>query len=127
MHLRPASGVRTDKPWGPAPRCGGALLGVFAILLQAVLFAWHHHPLPFSSMGAPALLAVAPANAPEAPGRVHDDCQICFALGHNSAAPVGFAAEPPPTHAAMSPTALGAVVAPGTPYLLFRSRAPPRA
>ena len=127
MQLRSAAAVGTNKPNVPAPRRGAALLGVFAILLQAALFAWHDHPLPLSSPGAPALQAASPATGPEAPGRAHDDCQICFALGHHSAAPAHFVAATAPAHAALRPTMLGAIAAPGAPYLLFRSRAPPRA
>ena len=127
MHLRLAAGVRTNKPRVPAPRRGAALLAIFAILLQAVLFAQHRHPLLVSSRGAPALLAAAPAAGHDAPGRANNDCEICFALGHHSAAPVGFAAALPPVHAALPPTVLKAAVTPVASYLLFRSRAPPRA
>jgi hypothetical protein len=121
-----AGGLWTDKPGVPAPRRGAALLGIFAMLLQAVLFAEHRHLLPVSSQGAPALLCAAPATGPEAPARADNDCQICFALGHHSAAPVSFVAPPEPAHAPLRASALGAVAAPGASYLLFRSRAPPR-
>ena len=124
MHLRVASGDRIDKPKLPAVRRGAALLGAFAILLQAVLFGWHNHPLPFSPMGAPAVLATA---GHEVPGLVDDDCQICFALSHHSAAPVDFAAAPMPGLVPLHAPAIETVWAPTPPYLLFRSRAPPRA
>jgi hypothetical protein len=127
VHLSFAAGLRTDKPRGSAPRRGAALLGIFAILLQAMLFGEHRHPLPVSSQDTPALLAAAPATGHEAPARADNDCQICFALGHHSAAPVGFVAPPLAAHAALHRSSLAAVVAPGAPYLLFRSRAPPRA
>ena len=127
MHLSFTAALRTDKPRAPAPRREAALLGIFAMLLQAALFAEHRHPLPVSSQGVPALLAAAPTPGHEAPSRADNECQICFALGHHSAVPVGFAASPLPTHAALRTSALGAVVAPKASYLLFRSRAPPRA
>jgi hypothetical protein len=111
----------------PAARRRAALLGIFAMLLQAVLVAEHRHPLPVSSRDIPALLAAAPATGHVAPGRADNDCQICFALGHHSAAPVGFLAASPPAHAPLHRSAFVAVVAPGASYLLFRSRAPPRA
>src|SRR5436190_21901909 len=114
MRLRFAAGI----PRAPAPRRGAAMLGVFAILLQAALFAWHNHAPAISAPAAPGVSAAAPAAGPEAPGRAHADCQICFALGHHSAAPVGFAAAPPTAPAAMPPTALAVVVAPGAPYPL---------
>jgi hypothetical protein len=116
-----------DKPGMPAMRRCAALLGIFAMLLQAVLFAEHHHLLPVFSRGAPALLTAAPATGADPPGRADNDCQICFALAHHSAAPVVFVAASPPIHAALRTSAIGAVVAPGAPFLLFRSRAPPRA
>ena len=117
-------GVWTNGPRLPAPCRGVALLGAFAILLQAVLFGWHNHPLPFSPMGAPAVLATA---GHEVPGLVDDDCQICFALSHHSAAPVDFAAAPPPGPMPLRLPAIDTVWAAAPSYLLFRSRAPPRA
>jgi hypothetical protein len=127
VHLRLATALWTHKPGLPALRRSAALLGIFAILLHAVLFAEHHHPLPVFSQGASAPSAAAPATGHNGPGRAGDDCQICFALAHHSAAPVVFFVASPPTHTALRTSALGAVVAPGAPFLLFRSRAPPRA
>jgi hypothetical protein len=127
VHPSVGTGILRGKPGVPGSRGGTALLGAFAILLQAALFGWHTHPLPLSSRGAPTLLAAAPASDHEIPAAADNDCQICFALGHQSAASIGFAAVPPPIGAALPPTAVGTVVAPGAPYLHFRSRAPPRA
>ena len=127
MHPSVGTGVLRDKTGVPGSRGGTALLGVFVILLQAALFGWHTHSLPLSSRGAPTLLAAAPASGHETPLAADNDCQVCFALGHQSAASIGFAATPLPVGAALPPTAVGAVVAPGAPYLHFRSRAPPRA
>jgi hypothetical protein len=128
VYLRLATALWMDKPGMPALRRSAALLGIFAILIQAVLFAEHHHPLPVFSQGAPAPSAAAPATDHDAPGRAGDDCQICFGLAHHSAAPIVFAAASPPTHTALRTSAIGAVVAPGVaPFLLFHSRAPPRA
>ncbi len=110
----------------PTRRCGAALLGIFAILLQAMLFGGHHHSPLVSLPGVPANLAT-PATGHDAPALADNDCQICFALGHHSAAPVGFVAAPLPAHVTLRTSAFGAVVYPGAPYLLFRSRAPPRA
>ena len=128
MRLSFATGDRTGKSKPPAPRRGTALLAVFAILLQAVLFAWHHHPFALSSRGAPAVLA-APATGDTAPVLADDDCPICFALSHHSAAPVDFPAAPPPPpdHASLPQATVEAILAPVASYFLFRSRAPPRA
>jgi hypothetical protein len=109
---------------GSAPRRAVALLGVFAILLQATLFAGHRHPFPLSVQGAPALLTGAPATGP-APGLADDDCQICFALSHHSAAPVDWLATPS-GHLSLPPTAVEVSFAQLARYLHFRSRAPPR-
>jgi hypothetical protein len=124
VRLTFASGDWIGKSKSPAPRRGAALLGIFAVLLQAALVAWHHHPLPLSSRGAPAVLA---AVGQEVPGLVDDDCPICFALSHHSAAPVDFAAAPMPGVVPLHAPAIETVWAPAPPYLLFRSRAPPRA
>ena len=97
VRLSLAMGTWAAKPSLPAPRRGVAFLGIFAMLLQAVLFAWHNHPLPFSPRGAPAALAAA---GHEAPGLADDDCPICFALSHHGAAPVDFFAAPPPVQPA---------------------------
>ena len=108
------------------PRRGVAFLGIFAIVLQGALFGWHHHPLPLSSRGAATVLAIGPPAGPSTPVLTDDDCQICFALSHHGAATVDFVAAPPPGRTSSSPAAVEAVFAPGAPYLLFRSRAPPR-
>ena len=111
----------------PMPRRGMALLGIFAILLQVALFGWHHHQLPLSSRSAAIVLAAGPPAGPPTPGLTDDDCQICFALSHHSAAPVDFVT---PLVSAPVPPRLGVVEAVSAPlpsYTLFYSRAPPRA
>jgi hypothetical protein len=118
---------RTARPRLPASRRGPALIAVFAILLQAALFAWHHHPLPLSSRGGSAVWALTAATGHGAPGLEDDDCQICFALSHHNAAPVDFFAPPPPGDNSALSVAGQAFPARRAAYLLFRSRAPPRA
>jgi hypothetical protein len=124
VRLSFASGDWAGKSKLPATRRGTAVLGAFAILLQAVLFGWHNHPLPFSPRAAPAVVAAA---GHEVPGLVDDDCQICFALSHHSAAPVDFIAAPVSGPVPVHSPAIETVWAPTRFYLLFRSRAPPRA
>jgi hypothetical protein len=128
VHLGFFAGGRVGKPKLPVPRRGASLLGIFAILLQATLFAWHHHPFPLSSRNAPVVVA-APVTSPEAPGQADTDCQICFALAHHSAAsPADFTAASPPRHLLLRLPAIPTALAPAAAsYLLFRSRAPPRA
>ena len=125
---RSASGVWTGKPGQRGPRRGIALLAVFAVFLQAMLFAWHSHPLAVASRGISGVPTATAAAEHQAPGTADDDeCQICFALGHHSAAPVDWVAAATPTHVSASPSATEATDVPLPPYLLFRSRAPPRA
>jgi hypothetical protein len=127
VHVGLATGGWNSKRKSATARRGIAALGIFAILLQAVLFGWHHHPRALSFQGAPTVFAAAPAADRPAPVLEHHNCQICLALSHQSAAPVDFCAAmvPPPV-----PFRLQAVetVWAGLPsYALFRSRAPPRA
>ena len=63
-----------------------ALLGCLAILLQAILFGWHHHELALPSHGAPPA-AYAEGGTPLSPATAEDDCDICQALHHLRAAP----------------------------------------
>jgi hypothetical protein len=127
VHLRFFTGGWIGKPKLPTPRRGAVLLGVFAILLQAVLFAWHHHPLPLSSRGAPAVLAAGPSAGHPTPVLTDDDCQICFALNHHSAVPIGFVGAQAPRPVPLHPQTIDTVWAALPFYVLFRSRAPPRA
>ena len=126
VHLRCATGAWNRKPTLPTPRRAVALLGIFAILLQAELFAWHHHPLPLSLQGTPVVLAAAPASGQPAPALADKDCQICFALSHHNATPVDFVPTPLPDPVRLQLSAVETVWAPLRSYVLFRSRAPPR-
>jgi hypothetical protein len=127
VRSRFAAKVTAQTPRLLTRRRTAALLGVFAILLRATLFAEHHHRLPFYSPGTPTVLTAAPATGNDAPGAAERDCQTCFVLAHHGAAPVDFGAALPPADAALPPRVLKAVVTPVGSYLLFRSRAPPRA
>ena len=99
-----------------------ALLGVLAILIQALLFGWHHHALGLPSGGEPSL-AAASGTSPQ-PTAAEDDCQICAALHHLSAVPADFIALllPVAARTAAGPSPL--LIAPG-PYRAPRARAPP--
>src|SRR5262249_39018910 len=102
-----------------------ALTGAFAILVQAVMFAWHHHELPpFALRGAPAV-AVA-ATGPEMPAAADRDCPICFAIAHNGAAPAALFALSPLRGRTLQPRPPATSENLCAPYFLFRSRAPPR-
>jgi hypothetical protein len=103
-----------------------AILGILALLFQAMLGAWHHHVLPFSSRGAPALFARASAG-PETPSSAGRDCQICFGLSHHGTVPADRFAAAPPDQNPLPPIRAVAIATSRSSYLLFHSRAPPRA
>jgi hypothetical protein len=117
MIMAPASHAAT-------PSRLGVRLGLFAILFQAMLFAWHHHPLVLSG-NLPAPI-VANGAGPIQPADIDEDgCEICSVLHHLTGATVDFIVAPPP-----APIASAAIlsktnfVAQG-PALAFHARAPP--
>jgi hypothetical protein len=67
-----------------------ALLGLLAVLFQAILFGWHHHPVPLASRGAQAIAVAANSAVPLSPADAEDGCDICAALHHLSASPIEF-------------------------------------
>jgi hypothetical protein len=101
-----------------------ALTGAFAMLVQAVLFGWHHHETPFRQHAASGLILATPTS-PAMPVADHHDCQICFALGHHGAVPVDFFAPSLPDQTRLHQPRLMALDAPLARYFFFRSRAPP--
>ena len=125
MGVRLSIGVRLGR--ARQRRRAGALVGTFAILLQAVLFAWHHHEASFHARSAGAATTLVAPTAPVMPALTDHDCEICFALSHHGAVPVDVFVASPPVHAPLRRSPLAAVDASPTPYILFRSRAPPMA
>jgi len=102
-----------------------ALTGAFAILVQAVLFGWHHHEIPFRQHAAFGVTILAPPTSPAMPAADDHDCQICFALGHHGALTVDFFAPSLPELRPPHQIRLAALDAPLAPYFFFQSRAPP--
>jgi len=105
------------------PRRFTALVAVFAVIFQALLFAWHHHELPFAPRGAPVVVAAATGSA--APTLADRDCPICSAVAHHGAVPVELFATLLPEGSVQRRRPPPAPADSRTPYLLFRSRAPP--
>ena len=102
-----------------------ALLGCLAILLQAILFGWHHHELALPSHGAPPA-AYAEGSIPLSPATAEDDCDICQALHHLRAAPGEVALLPLPDGGA-SPLVFPEIAPQGRgSERAFQARAPPR-
>jgi hypothetical protein len=106
-------------------RRSGALVGTFAILLQAVLCGWHHHPASFHVRAAGASTTLAAPISPATPALADHDCEICFAISHHGAVPVNVLVAKPPEHAPLHRSRLAAVDTSPVPYILFQSRAPP--
>jgi hypothetical protein len=107
-------------------RRSGAWVGICAILLQAIVFAWHHHELVFGSGGRVPALHAQDRSSPLSSTAADEACELCAALHHLSAAPGEFDAglQPPqaaPAIALKEPARLGLILT-----LAFRSRAPPR-
>ncbi|HEY1796951.1 MAG TPA: hypothetical protein VGG57_12620 [Stellaceae bacterium] len=102
-----------------------ALIGVAAILFQAVLFGWHYHDLAFAGRLAHTVASMPHGVTPTPPGADADGCEICQTLHHQGAATPEalFAPAPPPL--AASPEPHDADFTAGALALAFRARAPP--
>ncbi|MBV9826670.1 MAG: hypothetical protein JO001_13510 [Alphaproteobacteria bacterium] len=118
--------IRQGPALGHGRRSRIASLGVFAVLFQALLFGWHHHPANFSSHG-PLALAAPAADQPLAPITADDDCDICAALHHHSAAPLAFFGLVPPPPGRHNHLLLARVFIELKAPRYFQGRAPPRA
>lgn len=124
--MRLSMGIRLGRARQRRSR-GCALVGTFAILFQAVLFAWHHHPAYFHVWSAGVVTTLVAPTDPVMPALADHDCEICFAVSHHGAVPVDFYAAKLSENAPLPQTRIAAVEVPLTPYSLFRSRAPPAA
>jgi hypothetical protein len=102
-----------------------ALVALFAVLLQAFLFAWHMHPAPFSPLGQPVSASAANSASPLSAPATDDDCPICVMLHHLSAAPIDFAALPVPPRPGAAAPLFAATITVRTTTAAFRARAPP--
>jgi hypothetical protein len=102
-----------------------ALVGVAAILLQAILFGWHHHAVALPGSPGP-IATLHSATEPLAPATAEELCEICAVLHHQSAAPLAFVEPPKPSATA----ALSDLPSPVTHDRVdtrgFDARAPPR-
>jgi hypothetical protein len=106
-----------------APRGRTALVAIFAILFQVVLFGWHHHE-PSLAGRLTAAIIEKPVPSRQAAER-EDRCGICSVLHHLFAETVEFSAAPPRFALAAAPVSGDAASAVSAICLAFRARAPP--
>jgi hypothetical protein len=104
-----------------------ALLGVFAILFQAILFGWHHHDLAFAARGAPLTLSAPASGSTGSPAADTDGCEICIALHHQAAAPLAFMVAPVPADPESVVYLPDLALRGRGSERVFQARAPPRA
>jgi hypothetical protein len=120
------SGTRNGPHVAAARLRSSALLGVYAILLQAVVFAWHQHALVLNSAGQPPVLSSQDRAAPLSSTTADEACELCAALHHLSGAPGEFVAVSPPSLAAFRFAPVEKAHASLVLTLAFRARAPPQ-
>jgi hypothetical protein len=125
QRTRPAGLPRRLSPW----------LAVGLLLLQTALTAGHFHPEDLSILAgrAPTVASGAfgqgsaplPADQPALPA--HDDCALCFnlQLAGGSTLPEPLLLTIPHQHGQVVRPRLVAFRLAPSPYLLFRTRAPP--
>lgn len=104
-----------------------ALLGVFAVLFQAVLLGWHHHPGHFAVDGQWPALSSADRTGPLVPATAEDECELCAALHYLTAAPGEFILAPSPVPATVPPAPALTAWVDSSRAFPFQARAPPSA
>ena len=119
-----SAGLRIKRP-SQTRRRVAALLGVVALLFQAILSAWHHHTPRLPQHGLSVVGSIGVANRDPVQQSADDDCQICLTLSHYTAVAVDFFAAPSADQEALPLLSAAAITLPDSSYLLFRSRAPP--
>jgi hypothetical protein len=104
-----------------------ALLGVFAILFQALVFGWHHHDLTLAARGASPALSAPASGSTGSPTADADECEICIVIHHQAASPLAFII-------ALAPPVAAAAIVPPSGFILVAddhrsafARAPPQA
>jgi hypothetical protein len=103
-----------------------ALIGIAAILLQALLFGWHHHAVALPGDSGP-IASIHSTDQPLAPATAEDLCEICVVLHQQTAAPLDFVLAPSPLSTSTTSRSILAVVIGRAIARGFDARAPPRA
>lgn len=104
-----------------------ALVGLFAVLFQAILFGWHHHPEHFAVAGQWPALSSPQSGAPLSPAAADDECELCAALHHLTSAPAEFILVASPPVQVVPRIRFTAARRESFSHLSFRARAPPLA
>ena len=102
-----------------------AFIGILAVLFQALLFGWHHHPIPLAGRGSQPIVTAADPAVPRSPVDAEDGCDICMALHHLSASPIEFASLPPPATLGSTIDLPAIVIGARVAEHGFHARAPP--
>ncbi|HYU11102.1 MAG TPA: hypothetical protein VEK82_00900 [Stellaceae bacterium] len=112
----------SERRQGITARRWVALVGIAAILFQALLFGWHHHAIAVPG-GAVASFQNA-ARAP-APATAEHLCEICAVLHQQGAAPLAFFTPPMPAARGSAIDLPARVVRHRAVTRGFEARAPP--
>ena len=115
---------RNNADWQMRRRV--ALIGIAAILFQAVQFGWHHHGLTAPRDAGP-IASLHAAAQPLAPATAEDLCHICVVLHQQNTAPAAFFVAPVPLTAANPDALLAAILHDRAAIRGFDARAPPHA
>ena len=103
-----------------------ALIGLAAILFQAILFGWHHHALALPGSSGP-IASIHGADEPLAPATAEDLCEICVVLHQQTAAPLGFFLTRSPSATSAASGSIGPVFICRAVARGFDARGPPSA
>ena len=102
-----------------------ALIGLAAILFQAILFGWHHHAVALPQSSGP-IASVHSATQPPEPATAEELCEICAVLHQQSAAPLAFITPPEPSAIAAAADLAASVFYDRAGTRGFNARAQPR-
>src|SRR5213595_2672382 len=112
----------SERRQGIKARRRVALVGIAAILFQALLFGWHHHAI---AVPGGAVASFQNAARPPTPATAEHLCEICAVLHQQSAAPLAFFTPPTPAARGSAIDQPARVVLHRAVTRGFEARAPP--
>jgi hypothetical protein len=101
------------------------VIGIAAILFQAILFGWHHHAAAFATRGSP-VTSLHNTAQPFSPAAAEELCEICVVLHHQSASPPAFIEAPTQSATLTANDGPAPVLLDRSLTRGFDARAPPR-